>query len=374
MKNPLRGNIKEVEPGVLLNNWIKNTNAYPLNDSTFGGRGFDMLHIINLNGDHVDTIEYGSSTVKPNEAIERTQFMALDKSNWLLYYSYKNDFEVYSMVTHDMGETWNSSNFPLEYAVAWDDFANLNLEVVNSSIWLYTAKNKDTLIHSVNFGETWESYLIPADIAPVANHSFAFSSESFGLMTCYNGSGLARTFDGGKTWSPDGVERPNRKNTKIVFAKATSTKDALFFIYGHEGCDFSSSDGLWWKNLDSKDHILIGFDDVEHGFSYYRDLNNWWHNCRVFVNNLNTSFVEIPNKNSTLYPNPSNGLIRVNTGIEDFPIEIAVRDLNGKLVRNMLITNSQEQIDLTDLKSGLYFLSYSSTDSTITMKVIIESR
>ncbi len=68
----------------------------------------------------------------------------------------------------------------------------------------------------------------------------------------------------------------------------------------------------------------------------------------------------------TLYPNPTNGLI--NVASEDNIRSIAIADVTGKLVRN--IENPNQQIDLSELKTGIYFATILSEKGKTVKKII----
>src|SRR5690606_3821194 len=55
----------------------------------------------------------------------------------------------------------------------------------------------------------------------------------------------------------------------------------------------------------------------------------------------------------TIYPNPTSGIIQITT---QSTIDIAVVDINGKIVYIQSDINNLDQIDLSILKSGIYFI------------------
>lgn len=77
-------------------------------------------------------------------------------------------------------------------------------------------------------------------------------------------------------------------------------------------------------------------------------------------------------KSSTLYPNPNNGNFVLNLiGFEN-NCEIAIIDVNGRIVYSNLtkIIDGKTQIDVSNIKSGIYFVSISNNLKTETIKFI----
>ena len=75
---------------------------------------------------------------------------------------------------------------------------------------------------------------------------------------------------------------------------------------------------------------------------------------------------------STLYPNPNNGNFIINLiGFEN-NCDIVIVDINGRIVYNKLtkIIDGKTQIDVDNIKSGIYFVSISNNFKTETIKFI----
>lgn len=77
---------------------------------------------------------------------------------------------------------------------------------------------------------------------------------------------------------------------------------------------------------------------------------------------LNNSFVKI-------FPNPSNGIVKVITGYEiDEPIEIM--DLNGKIIKTVKLNHNHPDVDLSDFRNGVYFIKININEQTIIKKIV----
>lgn len=67
-----------------------------------------------------------------------------------------------------------------------------------------------------------------------------------------------------------------------------------------------------------------------------------------------------------IYPNPASGSFTLN--LKDFskPSSISISDVQGKILINQLIKDSQSQIDINSLKPGIYFVNILNKDNNIT--------
>ncbi|HCQ30463.1 MAG TPA: hypothetical protein DIU39_09265, partial [Flavobacteriales bacterium] len=77
-----------------------------------------------------------------------------------------------------------------------------------------------------------------------------------------------------------------------------------------------------------------------------------------------------------IYPVPSNGLINIsfNNNINDIPNQINIYNYQGKLILiKNIYSNRNYLLDLSNKKSGLYFIEFIFRNKTITEKVIVEN-
>ncbi len=85
-------------------------------------------------------------------------------------------------------------------------------------------------------------------------------------------------------------------------------------------------------------------------------------NVFVGVNELSESGISI-------YPNPSNGIFTIET---DDSYIVSVIDISGKLVKEFIINNSDESIDLRNHPKGVYFIIFKNDKTVSTAKIIVE--
>ena len=98
------------------------------------------------------------------------------------------------------------------------------------------------------------------------------------------------------------------------------------------------------------------------------------------VFNLVDSFATLNNKKFnearfSIFPNPAKDIVELkfNKSISD-KINISVYNIQGKLILNSkrALQNSATQINVSSLKSGMYFLKVNDGVNDVTQKLIVE--
>lgn len=91
----------------------------------------------------------------------------------------------------------------------------------------------------------------------------------------------------------------------------------------------------------------------------------------VMVSAKKSSQIKKENLLFTVYPNPSNGIFKINWKMErDYTYQVT--DITGKMILQTMKTSSRtEQLDLTGVASGMYFLTINSDGDTATQKLIV---
>lgn len=76
--------------------------------------------------------------------------------------------------------------------------------------------------------------------------------------------------------------------------------------------------------------------------------------------------------NITLYPNPASTTATLTVGEQWIGSSISITDINGRMVAHFEIHNSQFNIDLSMLRTGAYFVRFTSEQSTALRKLIVK--
>ena len=87
---------------------------------------------------------------------------------------------------------------------------------------------------------------------------------------------------------------------------------------------------------------------------------------------LNTSLIEASQNSISIYPNPANDVINVAVTNSNGIVSIekaTITDINGRTIKNVAsVTNNQ--INVSDLNSGIYFLTIETAEGNTTKKFI----
>lgn len=141
-----------------------------------------------------------------------------------------------------------------------------------------------------------------------------------------------------------------------------------------EQYDAEDSNGYVYFKIKPKAGYTVG-DIIPNTASIYFDYN-----APVITNTYTTEFVEtlsVSNYESNsfvMYPNPADNKVAVlfNHVLNENSV-IELYDVQGKSISVVKTFNSNEvELDVSSLKSGLYFIKFSDADTFITKKLIVE--
>jgi hypothetical protein len=87
------------------------------------------------------------------------------------------------------------------------------------------------------------------------------------------------------------------------------------------------------------------------------------------VQNIPESVMESAKQMIKVYPNPTQGLITIQTNEQEI-CSFEIISLSGQVIKRMDFSESQFQVDLSPFPSGIYLIRIVSGDSEIKQKVI----
>lgn len=88
---------------------------------------------------------------------------------------------------------------------------------------------------------------------------------------------------------------------------------------------------------------------------------------------LGVNDVEDINERWTAFPNPSNGKITINLNdIHLIGAQLKISNILGETIMEQHMQSAQQQVDLTGLLKGMYFITLSTSNKSISKKLIIE--
>ena len=193
--------------------------------------------------------------------------------------------------------------------------------------------------------------------AAISSISFG-ASENFILVTFsnYGVSSVWLTEDGGVTWTekesnlPDipvrwSIVHPdNQKNVMLatelgIWTTEDITADNVVWDQAINGMANVRVDMLDMRNSDNM--ILAG----THGRGFYTAIYN------VYPESVN----DTEKSDITIYPNPSNGIIYINSKNKSQK-NYEIYDITGRIVKKGILNNSVNKINLENVRSGNYLI------------------
>ena len=89
----------------------------------------------------------------------------------------------------------------------------------------------------------------------------------------------------------------------------------------------------------------------------------------VSINNVGVN--EVRNSDALkIYPNPASNNLFIQTSTER--TTVFIQSISGGLIRTLVIEKGTQQFDVSNLKSGLYFINYTSNNNEYFEKLIIQ--
>ncbi|HZJ74586.1 MAG TPA: T9SS type A sorting domain-containing protein, partial [Perlabentimonas sp.] len=86
-----------------------------------------------------------------------------------------------------------------------------------------------------------------------------------------------------------------------------------------------------------------------------------------------TSIEDLAAKGVVVYPNPSNGYVKIDFDKQIKKAIVSVYDISGKLLETQEFSDTMsEQVDLSSLSKRIYFLKINVDGKEVTTKLIIE--
>jgi uncharacterized repeat protein (TIGR01451 family) len=101
-------------------------------------------------------------------------------------------------------------------------------------------------------------------------------------------------------------------------------------------------------------------------------------NAPIITNTFTTTFVEtlsvgdVNNASFSIYPNPAKDLVTIQLANFNDSYTIELIDIQGKLIYKKAINSDMSELNISSLKSGLYFVQLKSGSKTMVQKLIIE--
>lgn len=129
------------------------------------------------------------------------------------------------------------------------------------------------------------------------------------------------------------------------------------FIITNELFEEYEDENSYIETLRIEDFLEGGFNEYENNMSDHRPIA-----LKLSINPLYLEVDEFQNNDSkiSIYPNPTNGLINIEFGMESEIIQIDIYNLNGQVISTINELNgfSNIQWDTWNFSEGLYFIKF----------------
>ncbi len=288
-----------------------------------------------------------------------------DKSYWFLFDNPENNFAKFQIA---YGQGYDKSNcFKL------NNYKNTDAALSYTSDWFYNKRlggNKDALI-TPSFDLSHTTGI---------NFTFKYAYATNGTLLTTVGSNTAdivenvivyTSKDCGSTWTPSPGSIPASNKIK--------PQDLLTAGFAG-GNDFTPANNSQWKTFtmpyyanstDRNVRFKIEFNssDVSNNF-YIDDVN--------LTGTLGLVSNEINDLGFTVYPNPlsANQSINISYIAGDNPVELILRDVQGKIIHTEKIDKTNTEVNHTlelskTLNSACYFLEVKSGEFSTIKKVVV---
>lgn len=130
--------------------------------------------------------------------------------------------------------------------------------------------------------------------------------------------------------------------------------------------EYSTNNQITWSTTHSWTNLSVGFYVI-----YVKDANGCVHVICIVLHDQNASHVDELSNSLSLYPNPTYGLLYINSS--DLQ-EIRVFDLSGKQVEiPVSMTSASTSLNLDGMATGLYFIELTLRNGNVMRKQIIKN-
>jgi len=112
--------------------------------------------------------------------------------------------------------------------------------------------------------------------------------------------------------------------------------------------------------------LLYGVYEGSDGNDYLQ-----WEYAPGFLSHFRNVLLSTPENNLeelNIFPNPANNILNVQSATNNFD-SVSITDINGRII-NSLKNWASNQIDISALKPGIYFITIQSSEGKITKKFI----
>ena len=269
------------------------------------------------------------------------------------------------LFTHDGGETWQNTDFGTVYGRA-------KLQKINDST-IYSLPYDNKFYKSTDYGASWEPVFLPENTG--SSRDMHFFNKDTGIVairefssSCGSNYYLARTNDGGLSWTMDYFECENFNNLTFPTSEIGYATGTSYSSIGERYMWRTLDGGLNWEEFQypvGEDFEFVGviataFACVDQDTCYMP--TNYGTIIKMTNGTGGLASTVASNSSSSnkilISPNPNNGNFTIQSKLEENAI-ITIFSLDGKKVFEDKLRELEEshQISVPNLQSGIYILT-----------------
>jgi photosystem II stability/assembly factor-like uncharacterized protein len=290
-------------------------------------------------------------------------------------------FDGHIWETTDGGITWPNrfttagrSYFP---GTAKFFFTDSLIGYSTESYYYLTAYRGSAIAKTIDGGTTWSDLPIPTDFFPYS--TFFFDSIN-GFAVGYHGK-VSKTTNGGLTWStPDSVSRYPLYDIAFVtdsigYITGGNNEYETFTSTNNRGIILKTIDrGNTWTVMDSSytnglTKVYFPNDSIGYTVGLCGKVLKLTHANSMFTS---VSEININPNNLTFSPNPATSTLTISSESDKIK-DIHIYSVLGEVIRNyeLGIRNGSTTINVSTLTNGMYFIE-ATTDKGIVRKKFIK--
>lgn len=286
------------------------------------------------------------------------------------------DFEIFT--TADGGTTWTkvgASSIPNKLS---GEYGYTGVYHANNAGHAWFATNKGRVFRSFNYGATWA--VATSGLSDL--NGIYFENDTVGYAWLSSSSSLVKTENAGANWSAvgyngnfytNGIAKVNAQVPYLMSVGADAAAPAM-------GTTVSFDGGVNWYDVEADGQRTAvafynaaygwaggfsGGPETEGGISYWDSTFN-----SIILGRIEA----LANKEVVMFPNPANDNLTINfPEVKGKELTISFVNALGQTVKTEKITsvsNVSKKFNLSDLESGVYFVTATDGHKSCTTKLI----
>jgi len=238
-------------------------------------------------------------------------------------------------------------------------FSHSNIFFTDTIVGYITARdtaNENVLLTTKNGGNFWEKIELATDLYL---NSIYFTSDSIGYIACSDGK-ILKTTDYGENFTEYSFDVPINLSD-IVFIN-----DSCGYCVGSNGsCLYTIDFGNTWlydENFTDENLYNIQMFTMENGYVF----GSLGQQYRFYSKNNMSGLSQEKANLFSVYPNPTNDFINIRT--EKSISKICIYNRYGSNI--LSFDNYDRELNVSQLKPGLYYIRVTTDNNSYTKKVI----